>query len=94
MKSIQLAPLLVVLLFVRRTESVEPHVVPRTWDKEALDSLELPRTDPKVKPEHVSAEYYYQIPVRRLRKSTAAVACAEVVTARGFPSFRSAGVIA
>jgi hypothetical protein len=43
--------------------------VPRTWDEEALLGLELPLADPRVKPVHVTAAYYYAIPVRRFYKS-------------------------
>jgi hypothetical protein len=43
--------------------------IPTTWDKTAIDSLELPLADPGVRPVHVSAEYYYKLPVRRFYKS-------------------------
>ena len=39
-------------------------VIPKVWDEEALASLELPLADGKVKAEHASADYYYNLPVR------------------------------
>src|SRR5262245_12362742 len=43
--------------------------VPRTWDDEAIATLEVPLADPVGSPKHVSAEYYYAIPVAPIFKS-------------------------
>jgi len=43
--------------------------VPKTWDDQAMASLELPPADPAVSRAHVSADYYYSIPVRPIYKS-------------------------
>lgn len=43
--------------------------IPRTWDEEAIASLDLPRADPALKVTHVSADYYYSLPVRKFYKS-------------------------
>src|SRR2546428_5904051 len=44
-------------------------VIPKTWDDEAMASLEVPLADPVGSPKHVSADYYYRIPVRPIYKS-------------------------
>jgi hypothetical protein len=41
----------------------------RTWEDEAIHDLELPRVDPSASPKHISADYYYRIPVRPIYKS-------------------------
>lgn len=43
--------------------------IPKTWDDEAIRTLELPLADPAASPKHVSAEYYYRIPVRPIYRS-------------------------
>ncbi|MCG3160822.1 MAG: hypothetical protein JMDDDDMK_01897 [Acidobacteria bacterium] len=43
--------------------------IPKTWDDKAMDSLELPTADPAGSPKHISADYYYRIPVRPIYKS-------------------------
>jgi hypothetical protein len=48
---------------------IEAFSVPKTWDEQAIASLELPRADPTLKIVHVSADYYYTLPVRRFYKS-------------------------
>jgi hypothetical protein len=52
-------------------QSVPAHnpTVPRTWDMEALSSLEVPLADPSYSPKHISAEEYYRLPVRPIYKS-------------------------
>jgi hypothetical protein len=45
--------------------------VPKTWDEQGIASLDLPRADAKLRVEHVSADYYYSLPVRRFYKSYA-----------------------
>jgi hypothetical protein len=47
--------------------SVPAH--PTVWDDEAVEALELPLADPKASPKHVSADYYYRMPVRPIYKS-------------------------
>ncbi len=44
-------------------------VIPRTWDEQALASLEVPLADPTHSPTHISAEDYYRLPVRPIYKS-------------------------
>src|SRR5438034_7241503 len=39
-------------------------VIPRTWDDAPMAELEVPLADPIGSPKHVSADYYYKIPVR------------------------------
>jgi hypothetical protein len=43
--------------------------IPKTWDDEAIASLEVPLADPVGSPKHVSADYYYRIPVPPIYKS-------------------------
>jgi hypothetical protein len=43
--------------------------IPRTWDDEALQSLEIPLATPAASPKHISSEYYYRMPVRPIYKS-------------------------
>ena len=47
------------------SNSFKPEV-PKVWDEEALASLELPLADDNIKPEHATAEYYYNLPVRKV----------------------------
>ncbi len=42
--------------------------IPRTWDDAAMATLEVPLADPIGSPKHVSADYYYKIPVRPIYK--------------------------
>ena len=42
--------------------------VPKTWNDAAMATLEIPLADPVGSPKHVSAEYYYRIPVRPIFK--------------------------
>jgi hypothetical protein len=44
-------------------------VIPKTSDDEAMASLEVPLADPVGSPKHVSADYYYRIPIRPIYKS-------------------------
>lgn len=44
-------------------------VIPRTWDDAAVRTLELPLADGRYSPVHVSADYYYRMPVRPVFKS-------------------------
>jgi hypothetical protein len=43
--------------------------IPKTWDDEAMATLEVPLANPIGSPKHVSADYYYRIPVRPIYKS-------------------------
>jgi hypothetical protein len=43
-------------------------VIPRTWDDAAMATLEVPLANPIGSPKHVSADYYYRIPVRPIYK--------------------------
>jgi len=42
--------------------------IPRTWNDQAMTALEVPLANPVGSPKHVSAEYYYKIPVRPIYK--------------------------
>ena len=44
-------------------------VIPKTWDDDAIATLEVPLANPVGSPKHISAEYYYKIPVRPIYKS-------------------------
>ena len=43
--------------------------IPKTWDDQAMATLEVPLANPIGSPKHVSADYYYRIPVRPIYKS-------------------------
>ena len=43
--------------------------VPRVWDDADMAAVELPLADPMATPKHITAEYYYRIPVRPIYKS-------------------------
>lgn len=43
-------------------------VIPKTWDEAAMAMLEVPLADPVGSPKHVSADYYYKMPVRPIYK--------------------------
>ena len=51
-----------------RNQNAAPWI-PRTWDDAAIATLEVPLADPVGSPKHVSAEYYYRIPVRPIYKT-------------------------
>jgi hypothetical protein len=53
----------------RKTDGALTPVIPKTWDDQAIASLEVPPADPAVSRAHVSADYYYRIPVRPIYKS-------------------------
>lgn len=42
--------------------------IPKTWDDPAIATLEVPLANPIGSPKHVSADYYYRIPVRPIYK--------------------------
>ena len=43
--------------------------IPKTWDDEAMRSLQLPLADPRVTQKLISSVYYYRMPVRPIYKS-------------------------
>jgi hypothetical protein len=51
------------------TERTFSPAIPKTWDDQEMASLELPVADPAGSPVHVSADYYYRIPIRPIYKS-------------------------
>ena len=62
------------LAFINASHAQKPvatyqPTIPKTWDKEALDSLEVPLAEPSHSPRHISAEDYYRLPVRPIYKS-------------------------
>jgi hypothetical protein len=42
--------------------------IPKTWIDDEIADLEIPLADPANSPKHISAEYYYRIPVRPIYK--------------------------
>ena len=42
--------------------------VPKNWDDAEIARHEIPLADPAASPKHVSADYYYRIPVRPIYK--------------------------
>lgn len=42
--------------------------IPKTWDDAAIAAIEVPLADPAGSPKHVSAAYYYKMPVRPIYK--------------------------
>jgi hypothetical protein len=53
----------------RKTDGALTPLIPKTWDDQVIASLEVPPADPAVLRAHVSADYYYRIPVRPIYKS-------------------------
>ena len=45
--------------------------IPKTWDDEAIRSLELPLAEASASPAHITSDYYYRMPVRPIYKSYA-----------------------
>jgi hypothetical protein len=43
--------------------------IPKVWEDEAIESLEVPLAHAAASPVHISADYYYRIPVRPLYKT-------------------------
>ena len=46
-----------------------PAIVPRMWDDVEMASTTLPLANPHATPKHITADYYYRIPVRPIYKS-------------------------
>lgn len=42
--------------------------IPKTWDDAAMTTIELPLADRRGSPKHISADYYYRIPIRPIYK--------------------------
>ena len=53
----------------QKSENNFSPVIPRTWNEEALASVELPLASTGVPSEHVPRDYYYRMPVRPIYKS-------------------------
>lgn len=51
-----------------RVSTISP-AIPRVWDDAEIAGVELPLADPSASPKHISADYYYRIPVRPIYKS-------------------------
>ena len=52
----------------QKPSAVAP-AIPKTWDDEAITTLEVPLADPVGSPKQVSADYYYRIPIPPIYKS-------------------------
>jgi mono/diheme cytochrome c family protein len=50
------------------SESFHPQI-PKTWDDAEMRTVEIPLSHPEYSPKHVSAEFYYRMPVRPIYKS-------------------------
>jgi hypothetical protein len=46
-----------------------PPQIPKTWDDQAMATLEVPLADADASPVPVSADYYYRMPVRPIYKT-------------------------
>jgi hypothetical protein len=55
--------------FARHSASEWHPAIPRTWDDEAVQSLEIPLANPAASPKHISSDYYYRMAVRPIYKS-------------------------
>src|SRR5262245_22841644 len=55
-------------LSAQNTRETSP-TIPRTWDDQAIASLQLPLATASASPVPVSAEYYYRIPVRPMYRT-------------------------
>jgi hypothetical protein len=52
-----------------QTVSLPLKEIPRTWNDEALRGLEVPLADAYASALHITADYYYKIPIRRIYRS-------------------------
>jgi hypothetical protein len=75
--AISLTALMVCLetIAIRSASGQTPHTtkpakptIPLTWDDSAISALEVPLAHPIGSPKHISADYYYRIPVRPIYK--------------------------
>ncbi len=53
----------------RPNETRQAPTIPRTWDDEAIASLEIPLTDPTASPVHMKSDQYYGLPIRPIYRS-------------------------
>src|SRR5262245_59872642 len=65
---------LISVVFINRSQAQEAGrnsspVIPKTWDDEAVASLEVPLAEATASPVHIPADYYYRMPVRPVYKS-------------------------
>jgi len=58
----------ILALHAQNADAVAP-AIPKTWVDEEIATLEVPLADPVGSPKHVSADYYYRVPVRPIYKS-------------------------
>src|ERR1700761_4175611 len=63
------APILFLAAASMLAQSPYHPAIPKTWDTEALATLEVPHPDPHYSPVAVPAEYYYSVPVRPVYKT-------------------------
>lgn len=63
--------IMILLVAAGNRKREEPFIpnIPKIWDEKALADLELPPPNSDITLEHISADYYYQIPIRPLFKS-------------------------
>jgi len=52
-----------------QTPKAAAPVVPKTWDDDAIATLEVPLANPIASPKHVFSDYYYRIPVPPIYKN-------------------------
>jgi hypothetical protein len=62
-------PALLLSVLTAVTQNNPPSQIPKTWDDDAMATLEVPLADASASPVHVSADYYYRIPVRPIYKT-------------------------
>jgi hypothetical protein len=73
------APVFFILIGITTTGPTAPaqkasapaRIIPKTWDDQAIATLEFPLADPVGSPKHASADYYYRIPVAPIYKNYA-----------------------
>ena len=53
----------------QKSDTAFTPTIPKTWDDEAIASLEVPLANPLGSPKRVTADYYYRIPVPAIYKS-------------------------
>ena len=63
-----LALILCGLSLGQRPETYRP-IIPKTWDAQAIESLQLPLADPTITAKLISSDYYYSMPIRPIYKS-------------------------
>ncbi|MEK6324220.1 MAG: di-heme oxidoredictase family protein [Acidobacteriota bacterium] len=53
----------------QKTDAIWKPEIPKTWVDGEIAALEIPLSDPASSPKHISADYYYRIPVRPIYRS-------------------------